>query len=273
LTSKQPPQAKQASKPIPLLKRIPSTASKIFSRSRRPAYQGAPAAFDKRMVSFGLISILMALFVSPWDEQLSRQAMASPNVLLRFLAAYTDIGKSAAYLISALVIITLLSLSDWRAHHISMKARLALIYAQAAFAFGAIAGSGIVVNIFKFIFARARPKFLDELGPYDFFGRMGVGYDFSSFPSGHSTTMGALGAILALWFPKLRILTIPACFLGAVSRVAVGAHFPSDVIIGFALGFLFSLYLARILARRHTVFRLSSDALFPRLQFSGSFSR
>jgi membrane-associated phospholipid phosphatase len=248
-------------------------ARKVMTRSRRPAFSGAPPAYNRRMLWLTVIALVLALSVAPWDEQLSRQAMASPNVFLRFLAAYTDIGKSAAYLIAAFVIMTLLSLSDWRAHHVSMKARLALLYAQAAFAFGAIAGSGIVVNIFKFIFARARPKFLDQLGPYDFFGRMGVGYDFSSFPSGHSTTMGALSAILALWFPKLRFLTIPACATGAISRVAVGAHFPSDVVAGFALGFLFSLYLARHLARRHSVFRLSGGSLFPRLQFSGSFSR
>ncbi len=256
-----------------MLWRLPSTARKLYARSRRLAYEGAPAAFDRRMLVLTLLVLAAALSASPWDAELSRQAIASQNVLVRQLAAYTDIGKSTLYLVSAFAVMAWLSLRDWRRRHLSAKARFALLYSQAAFAFGAIAGSGIVVNIFKFIFARARPKFLSELGPYDFFGRMGVGYDFTSFPSGHSTTMGALAAILALWYPRLRIVTIPACFIGAVSRVAAGAHFPSDVIAGFGLGFLFSLYLARGLARRQTVFRFNAGAWFPKLQFAGSFSR
>jgi membrane-associated phospholipid phosphatase len=273
LTPKAPLDKLSETRSIPLLWRIPSTARKLYARSRRPAYENAPAAFDRWTLVLAMLALIAGLSVSPWDAELSLWAMASPDTFVRTLASYTDIGKSTLYLISALAVIVWLSLRDWRRRHLSAKARFALLYSQAAFAFAAIAGSGILVNVFKFIFARARPKFLGELGPYDFFGRMGVGYDFTSFPSGHSTTMGALAAILALWYPKLRILTIPACFLGAASRVAAGAHFPSDVIVGFGLGFLFSIYLARHLARRHSVFVLSQGAWFPRLQFAGSFSR
>jgi membrane-associated phospholipid phosphatase len=225
------------------------------------------------MLVLALLMLLAALIVSSWDAQAVVWASKSPNPLVRALAAYTDIGRSAGYLTAAFALMTWLSLRDWRKRDISAKARFALLYAQAAYAFGAIAGAAIVVHVLKIIFARARPKYLAELGPYDFFGRFGIDDDFMSFPSGHSTTVGALAAILALWYPRLRILTIPICFLGAASRVAAGAHFPSDVIVGFGIGFLFSLYLARWLARRNTVFRVKSGALFPQLQFSSSFSR
>lgn len=268
VTKEIPEQHRQLPQPIPVLRRIPSTARKIYARSRRPPFSGAPSAFDRHMFTLSLIVVAVALCVSPWDAQASRLATASTNEFVRFLAAYTDIGKSTGYLVAAFVVMTWFSLRDWRQHDISAKAKFALWYSQAAFAFAAIAGSGILVNILKFFFARARPRFLDELGAYDFFGRMGVGYDFSSFPSGHSTTMGALAAILALWYPKLRMVSIPICFVGAASRVPAGAHFPSDVVAGFGLGFLFSVYLARLLARRHSVFRWHQRGFFPRLQFS-----
>ena len=136
---------------------------------------------------------------------------ASQHPSVRLLAAYTDIGKSTVYLLSSLGIALSATFLSWRGKRLSTKAKLALIYSQALFAFWAIALSGILVNILKLIFARARPKLIETSGPYDFFSRWGTGYDFTSFPSGHATTMGALAAILALWFPKLRVIALPAC--------------------------------------------------------------
>ena len=249
------------------------TAQKIIARCRRQPYVGAPKAFDRRLVALSLSVLALAALIAPYDEVISRWATSSTIPAIRLLAAYTDIGKSTFYLIAALALMTIISLSDWRRRHISGKAKFALIYSQAFYVFAAIGLSGILVNLFKFIFARARPNLLDQLGAYDFFGHWGIGYDFTSFPSGHSQTMGALAAILALWYPNYRFITLPICLIGAASRVAAGAHFPSDVIVGFGLGFLFSVYLSRILARRSTVFRFFGTKLLPKLQFSGAFRK
>lgn len=224
------------------------------------------------MAALALLALVLAASAAPYDAAASRWATASQIPAVRLLAAYTDVGKSAAYLISSLAIALCLTFASWRGKPLSVKARLALIYSQALFAFWAIALSGIAVNILKLLFARARPVLLDSLGAYDFFSRWGTGYDFTSFPSGHATTMGALAAILVLWFPRLGLLTVPACFIFAASRVASGAHFPSDVIAGFSLGLLFAVFLARLLARRHSVFRFSGGKLLPSAQFSNAFS-
>jgi membrane-associated phospholipid phosphatase len=259
--------------PIPVNLRILRTPQKATARMGRAAYSGAPAAFDWRMAALALAALILAAAAAPFDEEASRWAASSQIPAVRLLASYTDIGKSAAYLFTSLGIAFWATFLSWRGRPVSGKAKLALIYSQALFAFWAIALSGILVNFLKFVFARARPKLLDTNGAYDFFSRWGIGYEYVSFPSGHATTMGALAAILVLWFPRLGALTLPFCIALAGSRVAAGAHFPSDVIVGFFLGFLFSVYLARILARRHSVFRFSGTKLLPKLQFSAAFSK
>jgi membrane-associated phospholipid phosphatase len=274
LKNKQERAAQSADQPpVPVKMRVLRTPQRATARMRRAAYAGAPAAFDGRMAALALFALLLAAAAAPFDEAASRWAVSSQIPAVRILASYTDIGKSAAYLLASLAIALWATFLSWRGRPASGKAKLALIYSQALFAFWAIALSGILVNFLKFVFARARPKLLDANGPYDFFSRWGAGYDFTSFPSGHATTMGALAGILVLWFPRLNALTLPFCIALAGSRVAAGAHFPSDVIVGFFLGLLFSVYLARILARRHSVFRFSGGKLLPKPQFSTAFSK
>lgn len=255
-----------AKRPIALLKRVPSTAAKVAARALRPAYRDAPTAFDRRVAVLCLLFLALAALIAPWDGETSLWARSSGNWLVRLLAAYTNIGKSAAYLICALAVMTWASLRDWKRNALSAKARLALLYAQAAYVLAAIALSGLLANVLKIIFGRARPVLFETLGAYNFHP-VRFGYQFASFPSGHATTMGALGMILILWFPRLRAVSFLVCLLIASSRVPAGAHYPSDVLAGFGLGLIFSLWLARILARRKTVFVFSNNKLLPVLQF------
>lgn len=252
--------------PIPILKRVPITAAKVRARLLRPAYPSAPPAFDARMALCAVFVVLAAAAFAPLDARLSHWAISSEHHAVRLLAAYTDIGRSAAYLISALAVMAWASLRDWTRQGLSSKARLALLYSQALYVIAAIAGSGIFVNALKIIFGRARPLLFESVGAYDF-QPVRLGYKFASFPSGHATTMGALAMILALWFPRARIPFAGLCALIAASRVPAGAHYPSDVIAGFGLGVLFSLWFARLLARRNTVFAFTGKKLVPRLQF------
>lgn len=100
----------------------------------------------------------------------------------------------------------------------------------------ALSGASLLNVLMKAFFARPRPVFENPLAVESFY----------SFPSGHSMTAIVTYGMLAylLWLhiahPIARILTVFAATLAIVligiSRMALGVHYFSDVIGGFAAG-------------------------------------
>jgi undecaprenyl-diphosphatase len=70
--------------------------------------------------------------------------------------------------------------------------------------------------------------------------------DQFSFPSGHSITAFAMALSLGLFYPSLMIGLLFCAFSIAISRIVLGMHFLSDVIVGSALGATLG-YLAYII--------------------------
>ena len=62
--------------------------------------------------------------------------------------------------------------------------------------------------------------------------------DRFSFPSGHTLHAVAFLIICTWYFPLAAVALVPLVLLIAVSRVALGLHYPSDVIAGAVLGAL-----------------------------------
>ena len=60
--------------------------------------------------------------------------------------------------------------------------------------------------------------------------------DEHSFPSGHTLHAVAFGTLLCAYYPGLAWVVLPFVGLVAASRVVLGLHFPSDVLVGAALG-------------------------------------
>lgn len=62
--------------------------------------------------------------------------------------------------------------------------------------------------------------------------------DEFSFPSGHTLHSTAFALILVSYYPAWGIVVWPFTLLVAVSRIVLGLHYPSDVIVGAAVGAL-----------------------------------
>ncbi len=60
--------------------------------------------------------------------------------------------------------------------------------------------------------------------------------DYYSFPSGHTLHAFSFSIIAIDAFPELAIALIPFTLLIAVSRVVLGLHYPTDVMVGAILG-------------------------------------
>ena len=60
--------------------------------------------------------------------------------------------------------------------------------------------------------------------------------DRYSFPSGHTLHAVSFTTLLSAFEPLLLVVALPFALLVAASRVILGLHYPSDVIVGAAIG-------------------------------------
>ena len=91
--------------------------------------------------------------------------------------------------------------------------------------------AGIVLYLsLKHYFMRERPYVTGEIQPH------GRAIDRFSFPSGHTLHAVSFTIIGVTFFPILGWLLIPFAVLIAMSRIVLGLHYPTDVLVGAFLG-------------------------------------
>lgn len=89
--------------------------------------------------------------------------------------------------------------------------------------------AGLASGILKWLFKRGRPEGGTVLPVF--------ALDRHSFPSGHATRTTALVVVLGAMVPLPRALVLALWVLSVgVSRVALGAHYASDIVAGWILG-------------------------------------
>lgn len=187
------------------------------------------------------------------DASLAADAGRAPPTLVGLGRFVTGFGTSEyMFAFSALIALAAI-LALGRGHRTWHGGSIRLIAERALYFFAAIAVSGIAAQILKHVIGRARPVLLGVDGPHHF-EPFSLGNTLASFPSGHTTSAFAAAVALGYMRPAWRRWLLAAAVAIGLSRVLVGAHYPSDVVGGAALGSSVALALARSFALRGIAF-------------------
>lgn len=104
----------------------------------------------------------------------------------------------------------------------------------AKLAFAALVNAGIATQGLKLLSGRERPEVSGGL--VRFHGPGNTGNARQSFPSGHTSSAFAVATVLANRHPKQKWLYYGLATAVGLARIRKSAHFPSDVLVGAAIG-------------------------------------
>ncbi len=194
-----------------------------------------------------LVVMLGGFFlVHPFDRTLSehaaRLALALKGDISRELFAWQQYGQGVAIVVTVLIV----WLQDPARRRRLLDLGLALLIAQ------------VVSTAGKMLIGRPRPRpgfddpntFLTPWGEYPIVvhgktvlvhawdTRAGAGTDLWSMPSSHTLFAAVLSVFLATLYPRLRWVMLALTLLVGFGRVLFDAHWPTDVVVGGAAGWL-----------------------------------
>ncbi|MBV8518354.1 MAG: phosphatase PAP2 family protein [Acidobacteria bacterium] len=151
-------------------------------------------------------------------EVVLRVSAAARALRVTWLAcAVTRLGNGALYPVLALLLIATRRVESPERFLVVTSANLVVTFT--------------IYPLLKYALARTRPcDYEPELA------RHAKPLDHYSCPSGHTMTAVAFGVTVMFAWPDGASLAIPLCVVMGWSRVALGHHYPTDVLAGGAIG-------------------------------------
>ena len=217
------------------------------SGARAQVARTAPGLFAGPAVLYGALAAMVCLvFVDPF---IPAAMQLVPSGIRAAAGIVTQAGKSGWIIGTSLGICALLLVLPPRAGSFHLRRICARVWMFCAFVGASSVLSGLVTLAGKILFGRARPELFESYGATGFVP-FSLAAQFWSFPSGHATTIVALATALGIIWPRGRWLLALLAAIVALSRVVIGAHFLSDIIIGACVGYATSQLIALWMARR-----------------------
>ena len=199
--------------------------------------------------------LLGFLLIDPF--MLERARALTPETK-KFFRTITNIGRSNWMLIPTGAAIALALVL--RKRHVGFRnsAGYGLIASTIGFVFVSVGGAGLIANLAKNVIGRARPKLFDQVGALDF-KLFAFDADYASLPSGHATNIFAFATVIGILWPRGRVLLYTVAAWIAASRVLIGQHYVTDVVLGAILGTVFPYLVRDRFAARRWLFERTPE--------------
>ena len=177
----------------------------------------------KKVISILLLVLLQinVVFAQNWDIDLLRNINNNRNQHFDpFFKVISDNTAAIAYGVPASFLVVSFIKKD------SLMKQKALVQC------GSLLSSAVFSTVLKYTINRERP-----FVTYPFIQKIGEGGS-PSFPSGHTTCSFAMATSLSLTYPKWYVIAPSFVWASSVaySRMHLGVHYPSDVLVGAILG-------------------------------------
>jgi membrane-associated phospholipid phosphatase len=182
------------------------------------------------VVIFAACLLLTILSYYFWDISLARYCRTLNRSVIDIAEIVTNLGITRWYLIVSGALFLFFGFI--------YKNKLQSM--RSLFVFTSLSLCGILITIIKWLAGRHRPINLFNHGSFGF-DYFGVGYEMTSFPSGHAQTIFTLATALTILFPRLGIPLFISALLVSATRIILTAHYLSDVIAGAGIGMLCTL--------------------------------
>jgi membrane-associated phospholipid phosphatase len=174
-----------------------------------------------------------------WDVTLTKYCQTLSPTIKNIAEVITTLGIATWYLVVSFVLYLFFRFIS----------KNKLNAARSIFVFLSLSITGIFITLLKWLVGRHRPIDLFNHGIYGF-GHFGVGYELTSFPSGHAQTAFTLATALTILFPRWGIPAFLVAGAVGISRIVLTSHYLSDVIAGAGIGILFTLAVKYLFDRK-----------------------